>query len=487
MVDTFLEQYSNFLNGIFNDIDNAEFERRNPSGLIDNLLFNNKPLAVFIPKEFNGLSGQLSKIMTLLESTAYYSIPLSLFIAINGVLFLEPIIKYLYDSNLKKDIIKDFIFNKKLGGLMVTEPQMGTNALSIETSYELINNYYHIKGNKHWAGLTGKANYWLIAARQKRKKGLGHKLNLFIINNDIYPVKVKETYPSLGLYWIPYGKSSINHIIPYNYILGNNENNNNYFSDIIYRGRLHISSTAAGCLKRILHDIIPFCHNRYIGKKELLSFDQVQYRIAKIQAYHTAIAAICFHFCKNYSISDDLSENSIEANVSKTISTDFMQIAAQSFLQLKGAQGYRLDEYAGRAAIDTRPYLIFEGPNDLLYEQVTNETLKKLTPSESLYNYLKEFIIYNKALDLVKNTISFKIDIKNKPQSHRILLGQVISRLIVIDWIINLEEHGYSKLCVKNAIQTLVNEIGNIVNKLHQNINIKVVEENYITDWQSCL
>lgn len=54
-----------------------------------------------------------------------------------------------------------------MGGLMITEPGFGSDALNMRTSFKEYEDGYHIKGQKHWQGLTGDANYWLVAARRE--------------------------------------------------------------------------------------------------------------------------------------------------------------------------------------------------------------------------------------------------------------------------------------------------------------------------------
>ena len=52
-----------------------------------------------------------------------------------------------------------------MGGLMITEPDFGSNALHMQTSFVREGDHYHLKGTKHWAGLTGIARYWLLTGR----------------------------------------------------------------------------------------------------------------------------------------------------------------------------------------------------------------------------------------------------------------------------------------------------------------------------------
>ena len=45
-----------------------------------------------------------------------------------------------------------------MGGLMITEPDFGSDALNMQTSNVKEGSNYHIKGTKHWQGLTGMAD-----------------------------------------------------------------------------------------------------------------------------------------------------------------------------------------------------------------------------------------------------------------------------------------------------------------------------------------
>ncbi|MDD2636951.1 MAG: acyl-CoA dehydrogenase family protein, partial [Bacteroidales bacterium] len=82
-------------------------------------------------------------------------------------------------------------------------------------------------------------------------------------------------------------------------------------------------------------------------------------------------SAMSSYIAENISSGEEISRFEILANSVKSVVTDYMQEAAQSFLQLVGAKGYRLDHLAGRSLVDSRPFQIFEGSNDILYQQVT--------------------------------------------------------------------------------------------------------------------
>ena len=74
-----------------------------------------------------------------------------------------------------------------------------------------------------------------------------------------------------------------------------------------------------------------------------------------------------------------------------------MHESAQSLLQLIGAKGYKLNHIAGRLVVDSRPFQIFEGSNDILYHQITESVLKmmKTAKQKSVYQIeLKAKVIF---------------------------------------------------------------------------------------------
>lgn len=100
---------------------------------------------------------------------------------------------------------------------MITEPDYGSDALNMRTSYQTMDESYAITGRKHWQGLTGQADYWLVAARKDLGNGeLARDVDFFVTNNadEKQRIEVEALYSNLGLYMIPYGMNVINVEVP---------------------------------------------------------------------------------------------------------------------------------------------------------------------------------------------------------------------------------------------------------------------------------
>ena len=162
----FLVKYKERLAQVFATVDDkneASLKRGiEPSVLSEIVEFS--PLSAFIPSEYGGFGGNTSEALAMLEASSYQSLPVSLMMGINGALFLQPLANY-GTEEAKQQVFNRVVNEGKMGGLMITEPDYGSDALKMQTSFTKNNDKFNIEGVKHWGGLTGIADYWLITAR----------------------------------------------------------------------------------------------------------------------------------------------------------------------------------------------------------------------------------------------------------------------------------------------------------------------------------
>jgi len=179
---TFLEQLRDTLKRVFHqrsDIDRLGTRRGLPSFVLREIMEAN-PLSVCIPVEYGGRGGNIRESLAVLEASSYESLALGLTFGINWALFLQPVAKYA-DHQVKGPVFSRFLRDRTLGGLMITEPGHGTDALNMQTSFVRQGGGYHLEGTKHWGGLTGQADYWLVAARERTPDGnLKRDIGFFI-------------------------------------------------------------------------------------------------------------------------------------------------------------------------------------------------------------------------------------------------------------------------------------------------------------------
>ncbi len=478
----FLDKLKSKMHEVFGELTNADpftSKRGVPKIVLDEIM-SLSPFSVVIPTEFGGRGLNIKENLLMTSAASYESLAFSLTLGINTALFLQPVVKYA-KQEVKKDILKKFINERKMGGLMITEPDFGSDALNMQTFFTKNNDLFHLKGTKHWAGLTGSADYWLLTAREKHKNGqLKRDIDFFIcdVNAPNQKIVVEEMFDNLGLHHIPYGRNRIDVQIPKLQRLEPISSGINILLDILHRSRLQFPAMGLGFIQRMMDEAIIHCKQRSVGGKNLIHYDQIQKRLARLQASFTICSAMCSYSSEKSGIENNLSSCGFEANVFKTITTDMMQDAAQSLVQLVGAKAFRFSHIGGRGIVDSRPFQIFEGSNDILYAQISESLIKQMKQGKenNFYQFLKSFIFTRNAVITIKELLNFNINTQ-LPQRKLVELGKIISLIVAIEMIIELGKKGFRGDLINNAISVLRSEISGLMGQFRQVENTQVIEE----------
>lgn len=443
-------------------------------------IISGNPLSVSIPELYGGRGGHIDEILAVLSAASYESLSLSLTLGINSALFLQPVAKFARED-VKGPIFRRFLHEQNMGGIMITEPDFGSNALHMQSFFTDNVDKFHIRGIKHWAGLTGHAMFWLLTARERMKSGnLKRDIEFFIcdVTRPGQEIIVEEFFDNLGLYQIPYGRNRIDVQVPVSQRLEPKTTGINLLLDLLNRSRFQFPGIGLGFIQRMMDEAIEHCKQRWVGGKSLFNYDQVQQRLARLQASFTISSAMCAFSSDKAHIDHDLASSGLEANSVKTVVTDLMHDAAQSLVQLVGAKAYRFNHIGGRGIIDSRPFQIFEGSNDILYAQISESLVKLMNKAKenNLFQFLQKFKLTENAAQSIKDLLNFNLNMQ-LPQRKLVELGQVISRIISMEMVMKLGEKGFRQDLIINGLAMLRKEITSLIAHFKVTDNTHVVED----------
>ena len=482
-----LEDFKTSMNCAFHredDIDRFCSTRGIPPAVLNELMSGN-PLSLCIPKQYGGFGGSVKENIAFISAASYESLALSLTLGINNGLFIQPVAKY-GQEEVKPKIFNQFLNDSHMGGLMITEPDFGSDALNMRTSFSEKDGFFHLVGKKHWAGLTGMADLWILTARRKTVKGeLMRDIDMFIcdVNAPRQDIVIEELFENLGLYQIPYGRNSIDVYIPEEQRFIPHTTGIQMLLDMLHRSRFQFPGMGLGFIKRILDEAISHTKSRQVGKRSLSTYDQVQHRLTRLQSNFTICSAFCLKSGEIAGLENDLSSFGLEANIIKSVTSDIMQESAQSLLQLFGAKGYQINNIAGRSVVDSRPFQIFEGSNDILYHQIAESVIKLMKSAReyNFYQFLKGYA--SRAADRIKELVKFDLNY-GFSQRKLVELGQIISRIVSMDLVLYLEEKGFRKDLTGNTIIILKQDISTLLSTFHFENNTKaIIEYNENSNW----
>lgn len=477
-----LIRFKSTLKSVFYEKDNIEqfSQKRGFPALVLRDIMAVNPFSAAIPKEYGGRGAQVKECLGLMAAASYESLPLSLTFGINMALFLQPVAKY-GDELVKKSVFKRFLTQQNMGGLMITEPDYGSDALNMQTYNVKRGSSYHIKGTKHWQGLTGMADYWVMTSRNKQDNGkLGRDLDFFVcdVQQPEQHITVEEYYNNAGLYQIPYGKNSIDIEVPQEQKLIPETTGLKLMMDLLHRSRFQFPAMAMGFIHRRLDDSIKQCTERIVGGKPLIALDEVRFQIAKIQSAFTVSSAMCARSSAYSGIDNNLAGDGVEANSMKAYVTDLMQESAQIFMQLSGANGYKAESRAFRGIADSRPFQIFEGSNAMLYTQISEMITKLMSRKKTtnLYTFLADYQLSKNVADFFKSTLDFSIG-DNLSQRKNVDLGKIISRIVAANMVLKMGNSGFRKDLVDACLAMVKHEVATMVSAFKAHNNVVPIED----------
>lgn len=347
-----------------------------------------EPFAPVIEEEFSGTEISVEHTLETIALASYHAIQLGLMFGINMALFLEPIAKFGSEA-LKKELLSDFLSGRKNGGLMMTEPDYGTDAVNVQTSFEIVGDRVRVKGQKHWQGLTGQADYWLVAGRILEDGKLQKQVSFCVISNDDVECEMFEAH---GLKPIGYGLNHLDAEVPIDNLLIQEPGGHTILQDLLHRSRYQFVGMGAGFLKRML-DMSRFAASeRIMRNKPLINLVEVQKKITDLESYH-ALGRACYAYSLKHSgIENDLQDDAVFSGAIKVMITEMMNKSSDQTIQLCGGNSFLHENYAFQALINSRPFMIFEGPNDMLANQTFRLTRvgMKRSRSKSLFDYFAE-------------------------------------------------------------------------------------------------
>ena len=139
------------------------------------------------------------------------------------------------------------------------------------------------------------------------------------------------------------------------------------FQNIFIRSRLQLIGMTHGIMEYIIDNL-----NRYV--RHDIKF--VDYERREIQRRHQVSEILYRYVCHCVSPVAPVAHQLMEANIIKTLATEYTYAAAQMLQKLLGAKGFERGHTASNIAIDIRPFTIFEGPNDMLYAEIYDQFVR---------------------------------------------------------------------------------------------------------------
>jgi len=244
----------------------------------------------------------------------------------------------------------------RLQAFGVTEPDAGTDTLSIRTKAEKTKTGYIINGQKVWTSRAEYSDLMLLLARTSSNKNIKRTegLSLFIIDMQ----KAKNN----GLTIKPI-RTMINHAttevffddleIPLESLIGSEGKGFKYILDGMNAERILIAAECVGDAKFFLDKATEYASSREVFGRPIGQNQGIQFPIARAYAEMEASALMVDRAAQLF---DNGISCGAEANIAKLLSSEASWKAAESAMQTFGGYGFAEDYDIERKYRETRLY-----------------------------------------------------------------------------------------------------------------------------------
>ena len=193
-----------------------------------------------------------------------------------------PIMDFGSESQKQKYLIP-MVQGKLIGAHALTEPNAGSDILSMEMTAIKQGDGYLLNGKKHLITLAPVCDFVLVFANAKPQLGKWG-VSAFLVDKDTPGFYQSEKKSKLGMRSIPIGDLEFKDcLIPHENILGNEGLGFSILNHSLEYDRCCILASQLGAMQRQLEDTISFAKKRKQYNQSISKFQSVSNRIANMK------------------------------------------------------------------------------------------------------------------------------------------------------------------------------------------------------------
>tara|TARA_B100000579_G_scaffold436550_1_gene462828 strand:- start:1220 stop:2371 length:1152 start_codon:yes stop_codon:yes gene_type:complete len=261
-----------------------------------------------------------------------------------------------------------------IGSFALTEPESGSDAMSIKTTAKKKGNEYIINGTKRYITNAPIAGVFSVMAKTKDEKS-SSSISCFLVDSGLPGITLGKPDKKMGQRGALTSDIIFdNCTVKEDALLGGKEGIGfTTAMKVLDKGRLHISGICVGLSERLLDEALKFATSRKQFNEEISNFQLIQAMIADSKAEILAAKGLII----NTAIMRDKGKNvTLESSCAKLFCSEILGKIADRAVQIHGGAGYMSEYAVERLYRDARLFRIYEGTSQIQQLIIARETIK---------------------------------------------------------------------------------------------------------------
>jgi glutaryl-CoA dehydrogenase (non-decarboxylating) len=325
-----------------------------------------------IPEEYGGENMGFLSAVIITEEIAKASSSLRVQYNLLGLGCAYPIYKHATETARRKYVPK-LCRAEYLGGFAITEPNVGSDVLAIETIAEDKGDYWLLNGSKTWISNAHQADIIICYAytdKEKRSKGL----SAFILEMKNFEGISTSDLDKLGSHSSPTGEIFLNNVkVPKENILGQPGDGAKIVFSSLNQTRLSAAAGAVGVAQACFDLAINYCRQREQFGQAIGQFQMNQDLIAQMSTEIEAARLLVYKAA--WQKDQGKLENGRDVAQAKLFAGETAMKCANYAMRIMGAYGYSTEYALARFYRDVPTYIIVEGSSNICKQIIAMDAL----------------------------------------------------------------------------------------------------------------
>lgn len=321
-------------------------------------------LGITVPEEFGGTNMGCVAATIAMEEMGAVDASTALSYLAHTMLFVNNLATNGNDAQKKKYLPK-VISGEWIGGMGMTEPGSGSDALAMSTRAVKKGDKYILNGTKMFITNSTVGEVFYVYART----GEGKKdISTFIVEKSFPGFKVGKKLKKMGMRASPTGELVFENCeVPAENLVGKENTSISSLMKNLDIERITISGISLGIARASIEVATKYAKEREQFGQPISNFQMIQERLAEAQANYEAASAYTYNAAKMWdeNILDPRFSRSIGAKVKLFTAQMATQVALEA-IQILGGYGYIKEFPVERFMRDAKLNEIGAGTNEML-------------------------------------------------------------------------------------------------------------------------
>jgi acyl-CoA dehydrogenase len=259
------------------------------------------------------------------------------------------------------------------GAFALTEPEAGSDAVSLKTRAVRDGDHYVISGTKCFITNAPIAQLFTVMARTDADNLGAGGVSAFLVERDTPGLTTGKPYVKMGQAGSPVSEVHFDNVrVPAsNLIAGQEGVGFKTAMKVLNKQRIHLAALCIGPAIRMLEEVVKYTAERKQFGQPVGAFQLVQAMVADCQTEIHAARALVLETARKRDLGQDVT---MEASMCKYFASEMCGRVADRCVQMLGGYGFIADNPVERFYRDVRLFRLYEGTSQIHQLNIARRT-----------------------------------------------------------------------------------------------------------------